>query len=157
MKLFKVYSRNDSDDVIRINNVDSLEDMMKLITQGSLIKWIGEKKRYKCIARSENFIIVAKPYNLKKTFKYSIFDLTQMKCNKDNLVFGMYDYLNVEDCNEALEALENSLLPFNEIHENNGDGTYSQTRNTLEISQRGICNIRDVVDEIYVKKLEGKE
>lgn len=159
--LKRIYSKS-NEAVMHIDGSETLEDMMKFIVPNSLIRWVGEKRRYKCIARSDNFIIVCKPFNLRKDYdggklvQYSIFDLTQMKCNRDNLVFGIYDYSNKESCMEALECLENSLLPFEERHTPNEDGSYTPTKDILEISQRGICNIKDIVEEIYIEVERGK-
>lgn len=145
--LKRIYSKT-NEDVMHIDGAETLEDMMKFIVPNSLIKWVGEKRRYKCIARSDNFIIICKPFNLKKNHdgsklvQYSIFDLTTMKCNIDNLIFGIFDYGKQEDCEEALKRLENALLPYEKIRKSD---------KTLEISQRGICNIKDVVEEIYIE------
>ena len=73
-----------------------------------------------------------------------------MKCNRDNLIFGMYDYGNKKDCEEALECLERSLVPIDERYdemepEANGSiplkPKYPEADHTLEISERGIANI----------------
>ena len=64
--LKKIYDKNNSQDVIKFNDLVTLKDLMVCIVPGSKIKWKGEKKRYKCIARSDNFIIVSKPFNLEK-------------------------------------------------------------------------------------------
>lgn len=162
--LKKIYSKDKNDkEVLRIE-YDSFKDLMINIIPGSKIKFGREKRRYTCIARSDNFIIFTKPYNLQKdVVQYTIFDLTQMKCNRDNLVFGIYDYSKVEDCEEALLALENSLLEENDRKEIQFESINLETREpyihkdkpTLEISRRGICNIEDKVDEIWVEVKRG--
>ena len=81
-----------------------------------------------------------------------------MKCNRDNLVFGIYDYSSLEDCNEALLALENSLLDekdrkevyFESVNLKTFEPYTAVDKPTLEISRRGVCNIIDVVSEIWV-------
>lgn len=137
-----------------------LEDVLKEVQPGAKFKWRNERRRYTCIDRSEHFIIVTKPYNLKKDVcQYSILDLTQMRCNRDNLIFGIFNYMRKDDCEEALEALERSLLPFEELWIPDGvdeDGRkkfkprYEGADFTLEISQRGIADISKVITEIYI-------
>lgn len=188
---------------VKINDIAEFKDYMKFILPGSKIKWRGEKRRYKCIARSDNFIIVVKPFNLKKDYdgepivQYSIFDLNRMMCNRDNLVFGIYNYAKEEDCKEALEALEAQLIyeqiPLEEfdnypeyykkleeddlqrrrdlVKKANEDisslsedelleyinfpsvicSNYAMLKDTLEISERGICKIEDIVEEIWIE------
>lgn len=152
----KIYSK--------LEGVGNLKTSLDLVVPGSKIKWRDEKRRYTCTARSENFIIVAKPFNLRKNYdgtpicQYSILDLTQMKCNRDNLVFGLYDYLNKDDCEQALLALENSLLDIDDMKEVVIESIDLETmkpktyrdKPTLEISQRGIADISNVVYEIYI-------
>lgn len=161
--LKKIYSKTGNVD-LHVSDIETFKDYMKFIIPGTKIKWVGEKKRYTCIARSDNFIIVSKPFNLKKNdngdslVQYSIFDLTSMQCNKDNLVFSFYNYGEETDCKEALECLERSLIPweerFNKIEETRGVykliPKYLGADNTLEISHRGRANIEDIIDEIWV-------
>lgn len=174
--LKKIYSKNPDDkDIVRIDGMNTLKDLMVMIVPDrAFIKWVGEKRRYKCIARSDNFIIVNKNHNLKKDYDgsplvmYSIFDLTQMKCNRDNLVFGLYDYGKKEDCAEALKRLETAIIPFEDRFEKDEEETkrsgrgswkpkYDGADDILEISQRGIANIEDVIEEIWVEMEIRKE
>lgn len=169
--LKKIYDKYNKDDVIHIDGVKEFKDYMNFIVPGSKVKWWGEKKRYKCIARSEHFIIVAKPFNLMKDSdgkplaQYSILDLTLMKCNRDNLVFGLFNYLDVNDCNRALAMLERSLIPWEERFdqaEPDEDGRiklipkYPEADETLEISQRGWVDIENAVEEIWVEVKKQK-
>lgn len=163
--LHKIYSKNKDDKRLFISDLKDFKDYLNCIIPGSKVKWRNEKRRYTCIDRSDNFIIVAKPFNLQKNndgspvCQYSILDLTQMKCNKDNLVFGIYDYLNKDDCKQALLALENSLLDekdrkeieFESINIETMKPCICKNKPILEISQRGWRNIEDVIDEIWVE------
>ena len=163
--LHKIYSKNKDDKHLFISDLKDFKDYLNCIIPGSKVKWRNEKRRYTCIDRSDNFIIVAKPFNLQKNndgspvCQYSILDLTQMKCNKDNLIFGIYDYLNKDDCKQALLALENSLLDekdrkeieFESINIETMKSCICKDKPILEISQRGWCNIEDVIDEIWVE------
>lgn len=157
--LKSIYVKNGEPD-LKCNDLKDFKDYLNCIIPGSKIKWRNEKRRYTCIARSDNFIIVNKPFNLRKDYdgkrlvQYSIFDLTQMKCNHDNLVFGMFDYGDEKDCKEALEWLERSLEPFEsryDLVDGNYIPKYEDADQTLEISQRGWCNIEDIVEAIYVE------
>lgn len=148
----KIYSKYD--------NIGNLVEALKEVQVGSKLKFWHEKKRYTCTGRSENFIIISKPFNLKEDCcMYSILDLTQMRCNRDNLVFGIYNYSNPEDCKDALEALERSLVPWEERFikcEPDEDGRvklipkYPEADFTLEISYRGGANIVDAIEEVYI-------
>lgn len=160
--LKKIYNKSNPNDplLLKCNELKTFKDYMNCIVPGSKIKWRNEKKRYTCIDRSNNFIIVNKPFNLRKDYdgskvvQYSIFDLTRMKCNRDNLVFGIFNYGNKKDCKEALEWLERALEPFeNRFINKNGSfiPKYPDAEHTLEISQRGWCNIEDVIEEIWVE------
>lgn len=93
--LHRIYSKNKDDKRLIIPDLKEFKDYLNCIIPGSKVKWRNEKRRYTCIDRSDNFIIVAKPFNLIPKFK-----------NADKI---------------------------------------------LEISQRGWCNIEDVIDEIWVE------
>ena len=148
----KIYSKYE--------NIGSLEEALKQIQVGSKIKFWYEKRRYTCTGRSNNFIIISKPFNFRKDCcQYSILDLTQMRCNRDNLVFGLYNYSNKEDCEDALEALERSLLPIEERFDKTDPDEEGRVRLipkyegadfTLEISHRGGAEIVDAIEEVYI-------
>jgi hypothetical protein len=72
---------------------------------GDKIKFTEEKQRYTVQAMSKRFIICTKPMNAHKTVLYTILDFTLLIRNKDNLVFGIYDYAKKADCESALESL----------------------------------------------------
>jgi len=157
----KIYDKNNGS-IMKIDDLNTLKELMVCVIPNSKIKWVNEKRMYKCIARSDNFIILNKPFNLRKDFdgspivQYSIFDLTQMKCNRDNLVFGIYDYGKKEDCEEALKRLETALIPWQKrfrkkLLSNVLVPRYAGADETLEISHRGIANIENVVEEIWIE------
>lgn len=146
--LKRIYSKNeeigkDVKDIILKNEQYDLKQLLYLFAiPGAKIGWKGQKKRFKVIARNDNFIIIARPYNPKKTFEYSILDLEYMECNHDNY-YCKYDYSNETECKEALKELQETR---NELKETNirFDGG-------LQLSRRGIANIEDVVSEIWIK------
>ena len=107
----------------------------------SRIGWKGQKKTFKVIARNDNFIIIVRPYNPKKTFEYSILDLEYMECNHDNY-YNKYDYSNKEECEKALKELQETR---DELHK-----TKIRFDDGLQLSRRGPANIEDVVTEIYI-------
>lgn len=157
--LKNIYKKNGEPE-LKCPDLETFKDYLNCIVPGTKIKWKGEKRRYTCIARSDNFIIVTKPFNLKKDYdgkklvQYSIFDLNKMKCNHDNLVFGIFDYGDKEDCKTALEWLERSLEPFEnrfDVVDDHCIPKYEDADQTLEISQRGWCDIEDIVEEIWVE------
>lgn len=131
-----IYRKNGDPDIM-LHDLHNLKDLLVCITKGSEIKWIDEKKKYKCISRDDRYIIVAKQYNLQKCrCQYSIIDTQNMCCNKDNMLFGCYNYLEEGDCAKALQRLNDSGDPF-------------------EISLRGLANIEDIIDEIWCE-CDGK-
>lgn len=148
----KIYSKYEG--------VGDLVESLNKVQVGSKFKFWFEKKKYTCSGRSKNFIIISKPFNLRKgCCMYSILDLNQMRCNRDNLVFELYDYSNRDECKEALEALERSLVPWEERFdrgETDEDGhtklipKYPDADFTLEISHRGGADIIDAIEEIYI-------
>ena len=159
--LKKIYSVNGQieEDVKRIilNNKElSLKELLytyaipdTYAAPGSRIGWKGQKRKFKVIARNDNFIIITRPYNPKRTFEYSILDLEYMKCNHDNY-YTKYDYSNKEECKEDLKELQETRDKVKRTNLANDCG--------LQVSTRGICNIEDVITEVWieVKIVKGK-
>ncbi len=71
---------------------------------GDKISLFGQKRKYKVMARSERFVILSKPCFGKAL--YTIFDFEDKWIAPDNLIFGIYDYNDKEDTEEALKNLE---------------------------------------------------
>jgi len=79
---------------------------------GQRIKFAEERKSYKIIACNERYLICVKPFNLKKTYLYTLVDLTEGERGPDNMIFGpRCDYSNVEEAEEALTHLGNLNPP----------------------------------------------
>lgn len=94
---------------MNLNNVFSI---------GDKIKFVEEKQRYTVIARSDRFLICTKPYNLKKTYMYTIVDLKENIRGTDNYILGRYDYSipsEAADCIEHLESGETGISMKNRI------------------------------------------
>lgn len=100
--LKRIYSKNeeidkDVKDIILKNEQYDLKQLLYLFAiPGAKIGWKGQKKRFKVIARNDNFVIITRPYNPKKTFEYSILDLEYMQCNHDNC-YNKYDYSSKDE------------------------------------------------------------
>lgn len=145
--LKRIYSKyeevgKDVKDIILKNENYDLKQLLYLFAiPGAKIRWKGQNKRFKVIARNDNFIIIARAYNPKKSFEYSILDLEYMKCNKDNY-YCKYDYSNEEECKEALKELQETRDEETRIGISS-DG--------LQLSRRGIANIEDVVTEVWIE------
>lgn len=84
---------------------------MSDLNVGDKIKLHEFKQRFTVWAASENFAILTKPFNLKKTYTYTILDFRKNLRNRDNQVFGFWeDYDNKEGAAIALDALEKGEL-----------------------------------------------
>lgn len=83
---------------------------------GDLIYFDEEKKPYKIVGRNEFFLICTKPFNLKKTFLYSIVDLSSGIRGPDNYIFSKYDYSDPIDIAMALFELRSGELGISFRH-----------------------------------------
>ena len=144
----RIYSKyeeigKDVKDVILKDEQYDLKQLLYLFAiPGAKIQWKGQKIRFKVIARNDNFIIITRPYNIKKTFEYSILDLEYMECNKDNY-YCRYNYQDIEECKKALEELQQTREEEKRTKIKSDDG--------LQLSRRGKANIEDVVTEIWIE------
>lgn len=87
---------------------DTLEYCNKLKI-GDKIKFISEKQRYTIQAKSDNFIICTKPFNARKTYLYTIIDLTRIIRGSLSLIFGtIYNLNNPEEAEKCIIDLENN-------------------------------------------------
>lgn len=146
--LKRIYSKyeeigKDVKDVILKDEQYDLKQLLYLFAiPGAKIQWKGQKTKFKVIARNDNFIIIARPYNPKKTFEYSILDLEYMECNHDNY-YCKYDYSNVKECVEALKELQETRDELKKTNIRFDDG--------LQLSRRGIADIYDMITEIWIE------
>ena len=81
---------------------------------GDGIALFGQKRKYKVMSRSERFVILSKPCFGKAL--YTIFDFEDKWIAPDNLIFGMFDYNDREDTQEALEYLEKGEIELSRRH-----------------------------------------
>lgn len=56
---------------------------------GDKIKFDDERQRYTVVAQDERFAILVKPFNVRRTYLYSILDLTQEVRGRCNRIFGV--------------------------------------------------------------------
>jgi hypothetical protein len=71
---------------------------------GLKIKFYNEKQRYTVMASSENFCILTKPFNAKKTVLYTVIDWNRQVTGTEDLIFGMGAETK-KQCKEMLERL----------------------------------------------------
>lgn len=64
---------------------------------GDKIKFTTEKQRYTIQAKSDRYIICTKPFNVQKTYLYSIIDLERLVRGRINLIFGLVDDVNTPE------------------------------------------------------------
>lgn len=83
--------------------MDKFEEIAKA-KAGDRISLFGQKRRFIVMARSERFVILSK--NCFGNPLYTIVDLQDEWMGPDNLIFGLYDYSNENDCKKAIDDLE---------------------------------------------------
>lgn len=146
--LKRIYSKyeqidNDVKEIILKNKDYSLKEILQLFAiPGTKLRWKGQKRRFKVIARNDNFIIITRPYNPEKTYEYSILDLEYMKCNHDNY-YCKYNYQELKECEEAIKELQEGR---NEEKKTGFENDYY-----LQLSRRGIADIEDIVTEVWIE------
>lgn len=136
MKWIKIYDKNNPSDIVHIEGVNTLQDVLKLFAKPdeTKIKRFNlktgkiDRVSWKCMVRDERYVILSKPFNPKKTFMYSIFDLKEMICGADDC-WCAYNYDNKDECEEALKRLQDD---------------------TLHISYRNRAKIEDCVAEVWI-------
>jgi hypothetical protein len=73
---------------------------------GQRIKFAEEKQSYKIVAANERYLICTKPFNLQKTYLYTIVDLEGKRRGPDNMIFGpQYDYNDPRQARQAIRDL----------------------------------------------------
>lgn len=75
---------------------------------GDKVKMFGQRSRFTVMARDARYIILTK--NCFGKPLYTILDLEYEWLGPDNMVFGIYDYSDRSDCEEALAALQKGEL-----------------------------------------------
>lgn len=146
--LKRIYSNNQEieanvKNIVFKNREYSLKELLyQFAIPGTKIGWKNQKKRFKVIARNDNFIIITRPYNPRKTYEYSILDLEWMECNHDNY-YCKYDYSKEDECKEAIKELQETRDEENKTKIANDCG--------LKLSKRGLANIEDMISEIWIE------
>lgn len=84
---------------------------------GSKIKMNNEKQRYTVMARDRRFVIMTKPFNVRKTYLYSIADLERGIRGPCNLIFGLANEVDSpEGAEEALSMLQRGEMEVSRRH-----------------------------------------
>lgn len=65
----------------------------------------GEKQPYKVMARDDRYVILCRPFNLKRTYTYSFVDLKRGIRGPTNYIFGL-----LHDTNTRFGALRNLVM-----------------------------------------------
>lgn len=82
---------------------------------GDLIKFKSEKQRYTIRACDDRFIIATKPFNLKRTYLYTIIDLEEGIRGADNW-YCKFDYSDPEEAKKCIQLLNlDPLRGFNSV------------------------------------------
>lgn len=109
----------------------TLEEALEKIPPGAKINFDYEKKRYTVRARNKRYIIMSKPFNLHGyKFAYSIIDIENMEMSRSNIIFDNTNYLDEEECKEAIKLLESG---------------------EMELSRRAVARCEDKIKEIWVE------
>ncbi len=73
-----------------------------------------EKRPYKVMWRTKNFVIIQKPFNLQRTYLYSIINISEGRMWPDNLLFWLNEYNKTSSVKKALVDLEKGDLEVSE-------------------------------------------
>ncbi len=87
---------------------------LKVLCKHDMVRLFNEKRRFTVRARDHRYIILSKKCFGKAL--YTIIDLEDRWMGPDNLVFGIYDYCDERDCEEALRALRNHEIEISVRH-----------------------------------------
>lgn len=61
------------------------------LKKGDQIKFRQEKHKYKVLKANKRFAICIKPFNVRKTYLYTIIDFEKKICGPENLIFNCTD------------------------------------------------------------------
>ena len=92
--------------LLKQDKYKNMVDYCKSLKVGDKVKFEDFKQKFTVRARSANFIILTKPFNLKRTVLYTIIDIYQLIRGKDNMIF-CNGYETDEQCEKALIRLDN--------------------------------------------------
>jgi hypothetical protein len=72
---------------------------------GMAVVMDGEKQPYKIMARDERYVILCRPFNLRRTYTYSFVDLVEGVRGPSNYIFGLLHHTNTR-----IGALRNLVM-----------------------------------------------
>lgn len=70
------------------------------------IKFQEEKLSYKVVAKDDRYMVCIKPFNVKKTYLYTMVDLLEKIRGTDGFVFQIFDYQKEQDAKQYIEMLK---------------------------------------------------
>lgn len=74
------------------------------VAKGALVKFAGERRRYRVMAANDRWAICTKPFAARKTSVYTIIDFQRQVRGRENLIFCM-GFETEDDCARALARL----------------------------------------------------
>lgn len=89
-----------------------------MVSVGSKIKMDGERERYTVQAANDRFAIMTKPFNVRRTYFYTITDKQRGVRGPCNLIFGLpCDVNSPEGAAEALAMIERGEFEVTHRHD----------------------------------------
>jgi hypothetical protein len=98
------------------------------ISVGSRVWFEEEKRPYKVRALNDRFVVLTKPFNLSKTYLYTIIDLTEGIRGTDGYVFSIHDLSKEDECIRCVSDLQKRA-------DRDGWGVSQRNRLPLKISR----------------------
>jgi len=87
------------------------------LSEARKIKFESERQRYTIMASNKRFAIMVKPFNARKTYLYTISDLSRNERGPCNLIFGLpCDVDTPEGAQEVLAMLVSGDMEVSHRH-----------------------------------------
>lgn len=83
---------------------------------GDKIKFESERLRYTVIGITPRYAVCIKPFNLKKTYLYTIVDFRYKMRGPDSFLFGLYNHKDPADLQKCLEDLDSGDCELSRKH-----------------------------------------
>lgn len=84
------------------------------LTPGTLVYFSTDVKPFKVRACDDRFAICTKPFNLKKTYFYTIIDLDADRRGPDDRIFHCYDLTKDRECTLMLRHLQRGKIELSQ-------------------------------------------
>lgn len=89
---------------------------MSELAIGSKLKFESDRQRFTVRAFDDRFVIATKPFNVRKTYLYTIVDLKRNVRGRCDLIFGPSYDLHGGEAKEALEAMQKGEFGVSHRH-----------------------------------------